>query len=194
MELIIVVAIALVIIGMAVPAFVSTRRNFRSITDASNVSGEILLAKMRASSSFTQSRVYFDLAANTFRIEIWDKTASAWVIDAPSGEVSLSPDVSWGFGAQTNPPPGTQAAIAQAPACVDGASGAAPGTAIASTACIVFNSRGIPIDTSAAPAAENAIYITDGTSVYATTMSITGHLQKWRIDVNDTDATHWNER
>jgi type II secretory pathway pseudopilin PulG len=213
-ELIIVVAIALVIAAMAVPTFVSTRRNFRAVGDASNVAADILVAKMRGASDFTQARARFNLAANngypadSFQLELWDKTGlnctpagtPCWAIDAPTGTVTLSSGITLGFGTQTHPPPGTQAAIAQGNStaadaeCYDGPSGPAPGTQITGTACIVFNSRGIPVDHTGSPTADDAIYITDGSGVYGTTISATGLLEPWRIDVNDTTASHWMKR
>ena len=202
-ELVMVVAIALIIIGMAVPTFFSMRRNFRITGDARDIAAEILVAKMRAASDFTQARARFDTSANTFQIELWDKTGSTaacagtpcWYVDAPSGTMYLSQGVSFGFGAQSNPPPNTQAAIGLAPGCTPG-SGTNPGggTAIANTACVVFNSRSMPIDTTGAPTTNDAIYLTDGNGVYATTISATGLLQTWRIDVGDTNAAHWVKR
>jgi type II secretory pathway pseudopilin PulG len=200
-ELVIVVAIALIIAAMAVPTFLSTRRNYRVTGDARDIASEILLAKMRAASDFTQARARFNTAANngyaanTFQLEIWDKTNSVWAVDAPSGTLSLSQGITFGYGTQSNPPPTTQATIGQAPGCTPG-SGTNPGggTAIANTACVVFNSRSMPIDTTGAPTSNDAIYLTDGSGVYATTISATGLPQAWRIDVGDTNAAHWAKR
>ena len=43
----------------------------------------------------------------------------------------------------------------------------------------MFNSRGIPIDSTGAATGANAVYLTDGTAVYATTVSATGMTQLW---------------
>ena len=205
-ELVIVVAIALIIAAMAVPTFISTRRNFRAMGDARDIAADILVAKMRAASDFTQARARFNTAANngyatnTFQLEIWDQANGVWAIDAPTGTMSLSQGITLGFGAQANPPAGTQAAIAQGnstaadAACYTGPSGGAPGVEIADTACVVFNSRGIPVDRTGAPTSDDAIYITDGSGVYATTVSATGLLQPWRIDEADTNAADWLKR
>src|ERR1035437_1658549 len=126
MELVIVAAIALIVVAMAVPAIVSTRRNYRALGDARDVAAHILLAKMRAASDFTQTRAYCDTSANTFRLEVWDKTNNVWAIDNPTGTYNLSPGVTLGFGVQTNPPPNSQAAIGQASACMSGTAGPPP--------------------------------------------------------------------
>ncbi len=209
MELIIVAALALIIVAMAVPAIISTRRNYRALGDARDVAAQILLAKMRAASDFTQTRVYFDTSANTFRLEIWNKTGAlpctpvgtpCWALDNPTGNYNLSQGMKWGTGGQPNAPPNTQTPIGQASACMTGTAGppVSPGggTVISNTsACVVFNSRGIPVDNNGAATGNDAIYITDGANgLYAATVSATGLIQTWRIATNDTNAAHWNKR
>lgn len=199
-ELVIAVMIAVVIVAMAVPSIIATRRNYRALGDARDVAAQVLLAKMRAASDFTQTRAYFDTAANTFRLEIWDKTNNVWNIDNPTGTYKLSSGVTFSTGGQTNPPPNTQGAIGQAAKCMTGTAGPPPspggGTVISnSSACVVFNSRGIPVDNNGNPTGNDAIYIFDGSNgVYATTVSATGLILSWRIAANDTNAAHWNKR
>jgi prepilin-type N-terminal cleavage/methylation domain-containing protein len=173
-ELTLVIAVSLIIAGMAIPAFLTIERNLRISGDARDINGDMAVAKMRAASDFTRARLYADLAADTFRIELWNKSGvGSWVTEG--GTQPLSHGVSLGFGTLGTPPPGTQAAIGQAPACLDNA-----GAAIPNTACIVFNSRGIPVDSTGAPAANGAIYITDGAAVYGITVSATALMQAWR--------------
>ncbi len=82
------------------------------------------------------------------------------------GTTALSTGVTFGFGGVTLAPPNTQATIGQASQCMedDGI------TAIANTACIMFNSRGVPIDSSFAPTGD-ALYVTDGMVVYGVTVA-----------------------
>ncbi len=181
-ELVLVIAIGLIIAGMAIPRFLTMERNLRIGGDARDIHGDIAVAKMRAAAEFTRARLYADLAANTYRTELWNKSGGgSWVIEG--GTQPLSQGVSLGFGSLGTPPAGTQAAIGQAPACLDNA-----GAAIANTACIVFNSRGIPVDSTGAPTASGAIYITDGVSVYGVTVSATALIQAWR---SDAGAAAW---
>jgi hypothetical protein len=49
------------------------------------------------------------------------------------------------------------------------------GDSIDKTACIMFNSRGIPIDKDNSPTGGNAFYLTDGTGVRAVTVTATPH-------------------
>jgi type II secretory pathway pseudopilin PulG len=184
LELFLVVTIMIIVAAMVVPAFISAQRDFRSFGDARDLAGEILLAKMRAASDFTQARAYFDTSAQTFRVDVWSKpvppaSSGSWVTEGGTHE--LSNGVTFGFGTLTSPPPNTQATLAQAPACRND-TGASPGTGttIANTACIVFNSRGIPIvDSNGAPTANDAIYINDGATVYGTTVIATGMASTW---------------
>ena len=96
---------------------------------------------------------------------------------APPAGSSTSVDVSGTatFGAVTAAPPNTQATIGQSAACTTDL-----GAEISGTACIMFNSRGVPIDASGAPIGTNAFYLTDGSAVYAVTVAATGMLRSWR--------------
>jgi len=183
-ELVLVIAVGLILAAMAIPNFLWLQRNLRISGDARDITGDVAVAKMRAASDFTRARLYADLAANTFRVELWNKSgAGAWVPEG--GTQPLSQGVTLGFGTLGTPPAGTQAAIGQAPACLDNA-----GATIANTACIVFNSRGIPVDSTGAPAANGAIYVTDGVSVYGVTVSATALIQTWR---SDAGAAAWKK-
>jgi prepilin-type N-terminal cleavage/methylation domain-containing protein len=179
MELMIVVALVGVISAIAVPMMKNTLGDFSLSGDARGVSKAVSLAKLRAAASFSQARVYVDLAGKSYRVETWDKSASAW---APDGGASpLSRDVSFGVGVVAAAPPSTQSVIGQASACVTSA-----GVAVAETACVLFNSRGIPVEPAGAPPAvgsptgSDAVYLTDGTAVYGVTLSATGLVRLWR--------------
>jgi hypothetical protein len=91
------------------------------------------------------------------------------------GATPLSQNTSLSYGALTSPPPNTQAAIGQAPSCLND-----DGDKIGNTACVVFNSRGIPVDETGAPTSADAVYLTDGTAVYSVTVASTGMIQLWR--------------
>ena len=85
--------------------------------------------------------------------------------------------MSFSPGVVGTPPPNTQGVIGQAPLCTDDA-----GADIANTACIMFNSRGVPIGNgpSFSPTGVDAIYVTDGQAVYGITVAATGMLKLWR--------------
>jgi prepilin-type N-terminal cleavage/methylation domain-containing protein len=183
-EIMVVVAIIGVVSAIAVPMMGNTLGFFRLSGDARSTANAISLAKMRASSVFGRSRLYADLTTNRFRLELYDKTALAWVPDG--GTTYLSQRVSFGFGTVGAPPLNTTPAINQAPLCKNNAT---PAVDVANTACIIFNSRGTPIDSTGAPNSLGAIYLTDGTAVYGITLSATGMVRTWRT--NPTVIPNW---
>jgi hypothetical protein len=150
-------------------------------SDARNVSSAVGLAKMRAAAFFTKARLYVDLGTRTYRVERWRKAAPAgWVAE---GTVApLSDTVNFGFMGLGAPPPDTQAAISQAPVCLDAAD-----QPIAGTACVVFNSRGIPIDALNVPFGGNALYLSDGVTVFGVTVSAGGLIRLWRSNIGAAD-------
>ncbi|MBI3895213.1 MAG: hypothetical protein HY313_04715 [Acidobacteria bacterium] len=194
MELLIVISLALVIAGIAVPNFVSVMRTFRIQGNARDIRAEILLAKMRAAGNFTRARVRFDHSARTWSTEAWNKTLNQWVRETVGAPQYLSTGISFGFGTVSGPPPGTQIVLEQAPPCKTGAANnPGGGSDIANTSCVIFNSRGIPVDSSGAPYNDYAIYVADGRAVYGTTISVTGLIRSWRIEANSASA-NWQRR
>jgi type II secretory pathway pseudopilin PulG len=193
LELLIVIAMSAIITAIAVPEYVKTAAYLRAAGDLREINGLTALAKMRAAADFTHARVFADLNGGTFQLEVWNKTgnggAGCWFADLdptsacltyssgrPSGPVNtLAQGDTFGFGTlATGPTPG-QPAPAQAAACLDN-SNASLG---AGTACIVFNSRGIPVDKNNSPLATGAYYLTNGTVVNGVTVSATGSIQAW---------------
>lgn len=147
---------------------------YRLSGDARALSNSIAVAKLRAASLFTQTRLYAALGARTYQIQTWQKTGTpGWKTEGST--TSLSTGVVFGYGPVVTPPPDTQATIAQSAFCRDDAGAVIPGTA-----CILFNSRGLPVDTTGAPIATNAYYLTDGVNVYGATVSATGMIHFWR--------------
>jgi Tfp pilus assembly protein FimT len=175
----IVVGLIGVISAIAVPMMKNTLGDFSLTGDARALSNAVSLAKLRAAATFSQSRVFVDLTDKSYHVETWQKAPPAWV--AEGGTRTLSTSVAFGFGVVGTAPPFSQAAIVQASECVTDM-----GAAIGNTACILFNSRGIPVDPAGAPPAvgsptgNDAVYLTDGTAVYGVTISATGLIKLWR--------------
>lgn len=183
-----VVGITTVVGAMAVPMMSNTMKDLRLGGDARGLSGAVAVAKLRAAASFSQARLFVDLGAQSYHIETWQKTgAPSWVTEG--GSTSLSTGVTFGFGAIAAPPLNTQVVIGQAAPCVT-----TTGNPIANTACVLFNSRGIPVAPAGAPpnvgapTGEDALYVTDGMAVYGLTISATGLSKTFRTN---TSATNW---
>lgn len=182
-EMMMVVAIIGVLAAIAVPMSGNSIRYFKLSGDARELANAAAVAKMRAAARFTQSRLYADLTGKTFYLQTYIRSAPAptgcavgqWCSDG--GAVQLSSSVNYGYGIVPTAPPNTQSSIRQAPMCKDNSS---PPVDVAGTACIVFNSRGIPVDETGSPTGDDAIYINDGTSVYGITAAATGFVRTWQ--------------
>jgi hypothetical protein len=168
-----------VISAIAVPMFANALTEFRVSGDARSVSNSVAVAKMRAASDFSRVRLYVDRTARGFHIETWNKTTSQWTTEG--GDTFLSSGVSFSFGPVSAAPPNTQGPIGQAPLCTDDM-----GVTVANTACVMFNSRGVPIDSNFAPTNLDALYVTDGQAVFGMTIAATGMLRNWRTLANAT--------
>jgi Tfp pilus assembly protein FimT len=175
MEVMLVVALTGVIAAIAIPMMGNQLGFYRLSGDARSISNSMALAKMRAAAVFGRVRVYFDLSARSFHLETWNATTNQWVADA-GGVSYLSQGVNFNWLPVTIAPPSTQAVIKEAATCKNPA-----GNDIPNTSCVTFNSRGIPIDSSASPQPiVDAMYVTDGSAVYGVTISATGMVRTWR--------------
>src|SRR5713226_4283657 len=166
LELLVVLAISAILAAIAVPNVISITRALRIAGDLRDLNGTVAQAKMHAAADFTHARARVNPAANifpanTFLVEIWNKAgaggAGCWqtVGDAvnactvgASPIQTLSQGVTFGTDNVGAAPPNTQTIFGQAAPCGNGVAGVAgtPAGTIANTACIEFNSRGLPID------------------------------------------------
>jgi prepilin-type N-terminal cleavage/methylation domain-containing protein len=186
-EMMMTLAIIGVLAAITVPMSGNALRFLKVSGDARDLSNATAVAKMRAAAKFTQSRLYVDISSKTFFIQTFDKTITVpcptgcWVTE--TGTTSLSSTVSFGYGPVSAPPANTQTTIGQAPLCMNTA---ATPVAIANTACIIFNSRGLPVDATGSPFGNDAIYITDSSAVYVVTVAATGFVRLWRTNYTST--------
>lgn len=179
-DLLVTVVILGIAMAVALPMADRTTAAFRMKGDGQRIANMVALAKMRAAASFSRTRLRADLAARTYQLEVWDEDAGAWQVDG--GVVDLSRGVSFGFLDTEDPPPNTQTDIGQSPPCTE----LLAGETVDGTACIVFNSRGVPVDENGAPVGGNALYINDGMEVYATTITATPLVRQWKANVGVT--------
>lgn len=186
-EMLMVVALVGVLAAIAVPMSGNTLKFLKVSGDARDIANLTAVAKMRAAAQFTQSRLFVDVNGRTFHVQTYNKATSAW--ENLGGVNQLSNTVNFGFGPVATPPPNTQTTIGQAPECLNDAS---PAVAIANTACIIFNSRGIPVDSTGSPNGLGAFYVNDGIAVYAVTVAATGFIRTWQTNYFSTPS--WNQQ
>src|SRR5258707_14397381 len=181
-EVLMVIFVIIILAAMAIPKLTTLLGNLRTRGDARDLNAAIVLARMRAASDFARARVYADLSANTFRVEVLQSGATSWQTDG--GNQLLSKGVTFGYGSLTTAPSGV-ASLTQAPLCLQDDLV----STYANTACIMFNSRGIPIGPNSAPTPVDALYVADGKSVTGVTISVTGLTKIWR---SDASTANWN--
>ena len=198
-ELVIAVAVILILAAMAVPGYQSINQFLRINGDARSINEAVSQAKMMAGAGFTHARAYADLSGNTYRIEVWDRQNGCWHTDgdtrtctaADSPVQPLSVGITFGVGSVGSGNPNPQTTIQEGPyPCGTGVAGSSPNT-VANTMCIEFNSRGIPLDNNGAPWGAQALYVTDGQSVYGVTASVAGLVQTWS---SPASSTAWKVR
>jgi hypothetical protein len=100
--------------------------------------------------------------------------------------VFLQAGVTFDYGDLSAPPPNTQTTLEQAPPCRTNSGGE-----ISGTSCIVFNSRGIPLDGDGNITGNSALYITDGTGTYGVTLSATPLVRLWWTKAS---SSQWIQR
>jgi prepilin-type N-terminal cleavage/methylation domain-containing protein len=186
LEMLVVTAVTATLAGMAMPTITNMISNFQINGDARALTNSLYLARMQAAANFSRTRVYVNLSTKTFHSEIKTGT-TPWTRIGQT--ISLSSNNTFNFGGVATPPPNTQGAIGQAGQCLDDSD---PPEIVANTACVMFNSRGVPIDTANAPTGEYALYITDGASVMAATVSATGNIRLWRTQSISTGV--WTQQ
>jgi len=181
-DTLVVVALVGLVAAIALPSTTSMMNGYKLKGNAQAINNLVGLAKARAAARFSRARVFADLNGRTFRLQVWNKTTNQWVDDG--GVQALADGVTFGFTGVTQPPPNTQAALGQSPVCTNDA-----GANIANTACITFNSRGMPVSNTLPPAGavtgNSGLYVTDGSAVYGTTVSMTPLIKSWWSAVRD---------
>jgi prepilin-type N-terminal cleavage/methylation domain-containing protein len=182
-ELIIVVVILGILSAIAIPNIVAMKQSYAISGDIRDIGAQLNLARMRAASDLTHARLYANLSNNTFHMEIWNKASGCWQTDGDSNActqtsspvMALSQTDSFGYGTISSGPTTATATISQAPACTTGVAGAAPGSTISNTACIEFDSRGYPVDSTNTIVGSDAIYVKNSMHFYsALTVPIAG--------------------
>jgi len=178
-EILMSLAVLCMLFALGMPMLTTALDNFRLSGDGRTLANAVAVAKMRAAATFSKGRLFVDLYGKSFIVQRYDKTTSTWVSDGPL--IYIASRDSFGYGVVGSPPLNTQPSIVQAPACKDNSN-----NDISNSACVVFNSRGIPVDNTGAPIGTNALYLTDGITVYGVTVSGTGLARTWRTTATAT--------
>jgi len=163
LELVMVITIIAILAALMIPNVITFLHSYRSSSNARDIASQLALAKMSAASGFTQAELNCTLAGTSCQLEVC--TAKGATVCSTytnqGGPVLLSQGMSFGYGSISTPA-GSQATISN-------------------TSPIVFNSRSIPIDNTATPTANDAVYVTDSNGdTYAITVYLSGKVAVWR--------------
>jgi prepilin-type N-terminal cleavage/methylation domain-containing protein len=158
-ELVIAAAVGLIVMAIALPNLTAMVRSYRAMGDARGIAAQLSLARMRAASESVPARLNFNLAANTYQLEVCtslcNQPGATYLPDPGTAPQALSQGVTFGAGGVGTAPAGLPA--------------------VAQSALITFNSRGISVDGAGVPIGTAAIYITNNSgAVCAVTVSIGG--------------------
>ena len=177
-EILMVVAIIGVLSAIALPLSNNAIRYAKISGDARDLANQIAVVKMRAASKFTQARLFVDTVGGTYYVQTCNAPSvlpcMSWTTE--TGSTSLSSTVHFGYSPAGTAPTNTQTTIGHAQ-CYNTAS---PPVQVANTACVLFNSRGLPVTASGAPNGDYAVYIYDGSFIYGVTVAATGFIRTWR--------------
>jgi Tfp pilus assembly protein FimT len=187
-ELLIVVICVIILMAISIPSVTGLARSFRIGGDTREIAAQLNLARLRAAANYTHARLYVDLSANTYHLEVWNKASSCWqtyedsnaCTQTTSPVVPLAPGDTFGFGSIPTGPTAATSTPAQAPACISGVAGPTPGSTTSNTACIEFNSRTYPVDSTNKVVASDAIYIQNAEGSQAIAVSVAGQPAQYR--------------
>jgi Tfp pilus assembly protein FimT len=160
-ELLILLSTFAIVAGFSVPMLSSSMQSWQLASDARNIATTLTYAKMSSTSKMAHYQLSFNLNGNQWVLNKLNPTTG--VFEAQGGPTGLSAGLA-------------SSGIAF---CSSSASGPA-GFPITSSTTITFDSRGIPIDATGKPTANNIVYLSDARDRYAVTVSLSGKVQLWR--------------
>lgn len=160
-ELAIMVSMMAIVMSFSIPKVSSAMRNMQLAADARNISATLRYAKLSATAQMTRYRLTFDLAGNSWSLERFNRDTNVFELQLDVNKLSSG--------------------IAHSGIAFKNSSSSAPdGFPTTSSAFIEFNSRGIPINGTGVPVADNIVYLSGNNSDYAVSVSLAGKVQLWK--------------
>jgi Tfp pilus assembly protein FimT len=160
-ELTILLSMMAIVAVFSLPKLSSSMRSWQLAADARNIATTLTYAKIGASSQMTHYQLSFNLESNQWSLKKYNRSTSVYDLQGATNALS-SGQADSGIAFRSSP------------------SAALSGFPTTSSASITFNSRGIPIDATGKPTANNVIYLSDASDDYAVTVSLSGKVQLWR--------------
>jgi len=116
-EVMVSMSVMMVLAAITIPMVSAASSNVKLHDQADNISNYVGLAKMRATARFSRARVYLDIAARTYVLQVFNQGAGAWAND--TSVTTLPTGISFSFGDLDAPPTNTQPSQKPSPAPVD---------------------------------------------------------------------------
>ncbi len=162
LEILAVIAIIGIIAAFALPGAINFVKGYRLHANASAIAAQLNVTRFRATSQYTPYRLRMDTAS---RSTVRERLSTAYA--SPEDEETIPLDQ--GIRILTACP------ISAKPGPI-GASVTAASTSV------YFNTRGLPVDTTAAPTNNNVFYIANDNDLYdAVTVSLGGKVSVWNF-------------
>src|ERR1044071_723479 len=95
-EVMVSMSVMMVLAAITIPMVSAASSNVKLNDNADTVSNYVGLAKMRATSRFSRARVYLDLAAGTYVLQVYNQGAAAWANDTAVS--TLPTGITFSFG------------------------------------------------------------------------------------------------
>lgn len=160
-DVVMVAALAGLCAAIAIPRISTVFHSWQLYADSRGIATALVSGKLQAVSRATQYQINFTLNNRTWTPQRFNRTSGAFENDG--SPVTLSNGVS-NSGIQFQ----------------NGSTTPVPGFPSDSSVSIRFNSRGIPITPAGIPTGSNVVYLTDGQTSYAITVSLLGRVELWR--------------
>lgn len=160
-ELVVLLALVAIVLGFSIPMLSSSMRSWQLSADARNIATTLSYARLSATSQMTHYQLSLNLSGNEWSLKKYNKSTSVYDLQGSTNALSSG--------------------LANSGIAFKASSSSAPsGFSTTSSTSITFNSRGIPIDATGKPTANNVIYLSDASDDFAMTVSLSGKVQLWR--------------
>lgn len=160
-EAVLIAALMAVLAAAAIATVSMAFHSWQLYADTRSITSALVEAKLKAISQTTQYQITFDISSTSWTSQKYNRS-SGYFEDIGSPQNLSSGVANSGIHfLSTSPTP-------------------VPGFPSDSSTSIRFNSRGIPITPSGIPTAANVVYLADGQTSYAITVSLLGRVELWR--------------
>lgn len=196
LELMLVVAIGVVLLGLAVPSTLNSLKNYHLHSDTTSVASYLNLTRMRAASQYAPYSLDFSPTTNTYIVEQLTPIAYNPIptsLPSSPNYSSQSPAV-YEFGTQYLASGETLADCLPAGSTVYPAPVSGNPSTCSGSFQIYFNTRGFPVDSTGSPLTNGgvAIYLTGPNGLLdALTISSGGAVQTWNWNAG---TSQWSAR